>query len=95
MNIENAIKLLLSHAASDTGGSRRCAAFLLSLWNGDVYKADLQELLYVDVDIHQAMMNVFQLLYGTNNQLDTYLTEQDMTPVIAQWGDVFRKNDVS
>ena len=91
MNIERVLELLLNHSKSDTGGSRRCAGFLLSLWEGEIYKIDLQELLYVDKDIHEAMINVFRLLYEDNNELDLYLSEQDMAPVIAQWGEVFSK----
>ena len=89
MQTKQALKLLLAHASGDTGGSRRCAAFLLSLWDGDVYKADLQELLYIDANIHNAMLLVFHHLHETSHQLDIYVTEQQMKPVVAMWGRVF------
>ena len=38
----------LSLAARDTSGSRRIAQFLLSLWDGTHFKADLQDLLCLD-----------------------------------------------
>jgi hypothetical protein len=54
----DALETLFHHARGDTGGSKRCATFLLSLWNGDNFKADLQEILYNDSDIFHSMMEV-------------------------------------
>jgi len=88
---EGALGLLLRHARHDTGGSRRCASFLLSLWNGGNFKADLQELLYIDRDIHEAMLIVFSHLFDTRNQLSTYVTQEQIDPIIDVWGNVFRK----
>lgn len=87
---EKHLKHLLTHARQDHGGSRRCAAFLLSLWNGDNFKADLQELLYTDGDTHRAIINVFHHIHATGNQLYTYVTQEQMDPIIEAWGDVFR-----
>ena len=56
MKIEDALTLLIEHANQDHGGSARCAMFLLSLWDGATYKADLQDLLYNDSNVFQAMM---------------------------------------
>jgi hypothetical protein len=42
------LERLLRIARDDTGGFRRVVQILLSLWNGDQYRADLQELLYLD-----------------------------------------------
>ena len=46
--LRDALDRLLDSAYGDTGGSRRAAEFLLSLWNGARFTANLQELLYVD-----------------------------------------------
>lgn len=86
MRIMDALERLLSHAYSDTGGSRRCAMFLLSLWNGGYYQADLQELLYVDQQVHKDMMMVMQHLYENNLQLDSLVSEAEMSGVIDMWG---------
>jgi hypothetical protein len=83
-------RLLLS-AYNDGGGSRRAGQFLLSLWHGAKYKADLQELLYVDKDHFADMQTVLQTLYRLNDQLDTYLTEEEMELVIERWGETFEK----
>ncbi len=40
------LERLLRIAQDDTDGSRRVAQVLLSLWNGDMFRADLQEPLY-------------------------------------------------
>ncbi len=87
--IIGALERLLDSAYSDTGGSRRAAQFLLSLWNGARYKADLQELLYVDQAHFSDMEKVLQALYQLNAQLDTFVTEDQMKPIIEIWGQTF------
>ncbi len=86
----DALERLLKLAYGDTGGSRRAAQFLLSLWNGNDFKADLQELLYVDPDIFSDMQEVTKYLYENNYQLDSLVSQSEMNPVIERWGDVFR-----
>jgi len=86
----DALTRLIKQAEGDTGGSRRAAQFLLSLWNGDNYQADLQALLYVDGDMHRDMVEVFTYLYVNNYQLDSLVTESDLQAVIRGWGPVFR-----
>jgi len=85
-DIQSAIKLLLRHAPNDYGGARRCAMFLLSLWDGDTYKADLQELMYCDNEIFAAMISLFQYLFASNQQLDSIVSESQIKPVIEMWG---------
>ena len=85
----DSLELLMEHARSDTGGSRRCAQFLLSLWNGDFFKADIQDLLYTDAEINQAMLCVFYHLHGGLCQLYTFVSKEQMAPIIEAWGDVF------
>ena len=86
----DALEKLLGHARGDTGGSRRCAMFLLSLWNGDHFKADLQDLLYNDPAIFRAMVDLLTYLYEHNLQLDSLVSSAEIAPVIAIWGDTFR-----
>ena len=88
--IREHLATLLEHAYQDTGGSKRCAMFLLSLWDGGRYKVDLQELMYIDEDIFLMFMNVYKYLYENNMQLDSLLTEETVKPIIKRWGDVFR-----
>jgi hypothetical protein len=56
--ITSAIGRVLENAYRDTGASRRAAQFLLSLWNGQRYTANLQELLYVDAGLFSDMQTV-------------------------------------
>jgi hypothetical protein len=87
--VQEALELLLRHGRGDYGGARRCAMFLLSLWDGDTYKADLQDLMYCDPDIFAAMMRLYQYLYGSNQQLDSVVSEDRIKPVLAAWGTAF------
>ena len=86
----DALTRLIQQAEGDTGGSRRAAQFLLSLWNGEAYQADLQALLYVDTDMHRDRVEVFTYLYTNNDQLESLVTESDLHAVIYSWGPVFR-----
>ena len=88
----DALERLFEMAKRDHGGSRRCAKFLLSLWNGDTFQADLQELLYIDEQPHNDMMEVFQYLYKNNIQLESLVSEEAMKPILAQWGNTFDKS---
>lgn len=87
---DNSLRMLLRHAHADHGGAKRCAMFLLSLWNGDSFKADLQELLYVDPDIFDAMLCVLKGLYNTNSQLDSHVADDAIKPIYEAWGEAFR-----
>lgn len=78
-------------AESDTGGGRRAASFLLSLWDGDLYRSDLQELLYVDPDQFAAMQTVLSHLYNNGEQLDSFVSQDEMQPIIEIWGKVFAR----
>lgn len=76
-------------AQGDTGGSRRTAQFLLSLWNGGTWKADLQELMYIDGEIFDDMLALWRYLHNHNLQLYSLISEAEMRPIIDLWGDVF------
>ena len=84
--VRAALDLLLRHARQDSGGARRCAMFLLSLWDGETFKADLQALMYCDNDVFAAMMRVYQYLFGSNQQLESVVSEDQIKPVIGAWG---------
>jgi len=88
--VVNALKLVLINARGDTGGSRRCAQFILSLWNGDIYKCDLQELLYIDNKIFASFLIVLNYLFQNNDQISSFVNEKDMKIVINQWGKIFK-----
>ncbi len=87
--LKDALNSLRQSAYGDTGGGRRAAQFLLSLWNGAKFKANLQELLYVDKDQFEQMQMVVSELYNAKEQLDVYVTENQMKPVIDEWGKTF------
>ena len=87
--LRDALDRLLDNAYSDTGGSRRAAEFLLSLWNGARFTANLQELLYVDKAQFTDMQTVFQELYRSKAQLDTFVSEDQMKPIVEDWGKTF------
>lgn len=87
IEVKNDLNTLFNHAVGDSGGSRRCAMFLLSLWDGDTFKVDLQAILYSDAEIFSPMMRVLQYLYGTNQQLDTLVPEKRMKLVFELWGE--------
>jgi hypothetical protein len=89
--IISALERLLESACRDTGGSRRAAQFLLSLWNGARYKVDLQELLYVESNQFVDILTVLQEFYRLDAQLDTFVNEDQMKPIIEMWGETFEK----
>jgi phage-related holin len=66
--------------------------FLLSLWDGTTYKADLQDLLYNDQKVFTAMLTIMQTFYINNEQLDSYITKKQMGPIITAWGKQFQIN---
>jgi len=86
-NLEN----LLYVAKQDTGGSGRVAQFLLSLWNGDIYRADLQTVMYIDAELFSDMLALWQYLHKTNQQLSSFVTQEQMQPIIKAWGETFKR----
>jgi 4-diphosphocytidyl-2C-methyl-D-erythritol kinase len=81
---------IIEVAQGDTGGSARCAMFLLSLWDGGLYKADLQEILYNDTALFEQMIAILCYLHDKNEQLDSFVTQPEMDSIIAAWGKQFR-----
>lgn len=93
MNYPFDLENLLYVARQDTGGSRRVAQFLLSLWNGGSFRADLQAIMYIDADLFNDMLALWQYLHGSNQQLYSIVTEDQMRPIIRAWGEAFRIPD--
>ena len=56
-----ALRRLLPIAQSDTGQSRRIAAFLLGLYNGDRFRFDLTELRGLDYALHDDCLAVLRM----------------------------------
>lgn len=77
---------VMHYAMGTSGGSRRCAEFILSLYDGRLYRCDLQELLYIDVPIHRKMTLVFEYLYYANQQLADHVCAEDIAIVVDLWG---------
>lgn len=88
-NIDTSLKLIYKTALGDTGGSRRCAQFLLSLWNGSLYRCDLQELMYIDTNLFYGFLLVYQYLYKNNKQLYSIMSEDEIKPIIKRWSAAF------
>jgi len=84
--IRNALTMLVRIGEGDSGGSGRCAKFLLSLWDGSSYHVDLQDMMYVDDDVFSAMMMIYQHLHGNNLQLDALISQDEMSGVLGMWG---------
>ncbi|TAM01704.1 MAG: hypothetical protein EPN70_18795 [Paraburkholderia sp.] len=84
------LKPLLEIAARDTGGSRRVAQFLLSLWDGDTYRCDVQAVMYLDAPVFDDLLGLWRFLYNTNTQLSTHVSTDQMAPIIDAWGAAFR-----
>ena len=80
------LERLLSLAARDTSGSRRIAQFILSLWDGTRYKADLQDLLGLDERLFSELLALMQVLHARHMQLDCLVTYHQLLPIIRMWG---------
>ena len=52
----------------------------------------MQSLLYVDKDIFTGMLNLLTDFHFQGCQLDSYITQDKILPVIERWGDEFRYN---
>jgi hypothetical protein len=59
---------------------------LLSLWDGETYRADLQAVLNSDPQVFEDMVTLLLYLHERNHQLEDLVSEQDMKGVIDTWG---------
>jgi hypothetical protein len=79
------IKRLLEIAQRDTGGSRRIASVLLSLWSGDQFKCDLQGLLCLDGHLLQQLLALISYLHQSSLQLEDLVSQDAIDPVLEVW----------
>ena len=68
------IKGLLELAGRGSGGSRRVASVLLSLWSGATFRCDLQSLLYLDENVLRQVLLLISFLYQHGLQLDCLIS---------------------
>lgn len=80
------IKRLLKIAQGDSGGRRRIASVLLSLWNGLSFPCDLQALLYLDGNLLHELLSLIFYLYQHGLQLDSLISQEEMNPILEMWG---------
>ena len=80
------VKQLLRIGQGDSGGSRRVANILLSLWNGDSFPCDLQSLLYLDANRLQQILLLIAYLHQHGLQLDCLVSQEEMNPILELWG---------
>jgi hypothetical protein len=80
------VKQLLRIAQGDSGGSRRIANILRSLWSGDSFPCDLQSLLYLDANRLQQILLLIAHLHQHGLQLDCLVSQEEMNPILDLWG---------
>jgi len=79
------LKQLLRIAHGYSGGSRRIASVLLSLWSGDSFKCDLQDLLYLDSNRLQQILTLIAYLHERGLQLDCLVSQEEMNPILDRY----------
>lgn len=67
-----ALHRLLPIAQSDTGQSRRIAAFLLGLYNGDRFKFNLTDLRGLDYALHDDCLAVLRMDHSPSKEVHRY-----------------------
>lgn len=67
-----ALRRLFPIAQSDTGQSRRVAAFLLGLYNGDRFKFDLTDLRGLDYALHDDCLSVLRMDHSPAKEVHLY-----------------------
>ena len=80
------IKRLLEIAERNSGGSRRIASVLLSLWSGDTFRCDLQSLLYLDKNLLDQVLLLIAYLCQHGLQLDCVVSQEEMNSIFEIWG---------
>lgn len=81
-----ALRRLIRVAQSNTGQSRRCAAFLLAWWNADTCGGfDLTDLWAVDTSLANDMLAVAGLVARHNVYPDTYEPRRIFVELVGQW----------
>ena len=80
-----AIARLYTHATREPSGSYVCANYLLSLWKGNIYKMDLQNMMMVDRETFIDMVVVLRYLFNHGQSITSILSEDEMAVVQEQW----------
>ena len=80
-----AIARLYTHATREPSGSYVCANYLLSLWKGNIYKMDLQNMMMVDRETFIDMVVVLRYLFNHGQSITSILTEDEMAVVREKW----------
>lgn len=80
------IKRLLEIAGRNSGGSRRVASVLLSLWSGDAFRCDLQSLLYLEGNLLHQILLLISYLHQHGLQLDCVVSQAEMNSILEIWG---------
>ena len=85
-NAHAAFDRLLQVAESDTGQSRRCAAFLLAWWNArDCGGFDFTEMWNVDQSLADDMVTVFALVSRVSEYSDKDLYGARFENLVRRW----------
>ena len=79
------LKQLLGIAQGYSGGSRRIASVLLSLWSGDSFKCDLQDLLYLDSDRLRQILTLIAYLHQHGLQLDCLVSQEEINSILERY----------
>lgn len=80
------LELLLETSLQWHSGGRRCASVLLELWNSHHFRGDLQELITLEYELQAAIITVLNYLFQQGKQLDRFISEKRIIPVIETWG---------
>lgn len=72
-----ALKRVLTVARRDTGQSRVCGRFLLSLYNGSAFPFDLTDLRRLDHDLHEDCIAVLRLDQSPEKEVHNYFVNGD------------------
>jgi hypothetical protein len=73
----SALKRILAVARRDTGQSRVCGRFLLSLYNGTAFPFDLTDLRRLDADLHDDCLAVLLLDQSPEKEVHQYFVDGD------------------
>jgi hypothetical protein len=79
------VKQLRRIAQGYSGGIRRVASVLLSLWSGDSFQCNLQDLLYVDGNLLQQIFTLIAYLHQQGPQLDRLVSQEEMNPLLDRY----------
>nr|BBJ03783.1 hypothetical protein YBY_16310 [Marinobacter nauticus] len=85
--VRSALITLLTEAMKDTSDAKRAGRFLLSLWSPGQYHQDLNELGFFERELNYAVRHLLNFIIAGQVSLRQLLTQSEMEPVMAAWGD--------